>query len=130
MAVSALILLAVSVATYFGYYAVAVPARPWVYYPMSGLLFAVAGYVAREKFSSDYRNTDPALKLRRSVLLGGVAAGALMMGEGAQQFVGGLIDVQTGGVDVLRHALGSDAYSALMSLVCAGLLMVIWPSRR
>ena len=129
MSYSAVALLVVSVATYFGYYVFAVSVRPWIYYPMSGLVFVVAGHVARAKFAADYQATDPALIWRRAGLLGGVAAGSLMIGEGLQQAGCGMVDAATHGVDVCRKVLGSDLHSALASAAVAGLVVWKWPSR-
>ena len=129
MPYSAAALLVVSVATYFGYYVFAVSFRPWVYYAMSGLVFVVAGHVARAKFAADYQATDPAQSWRRAILLGGVAAGALMIGEGLQQAGCGAIDAATHGVDVCRKVLGSDLHSALASACLALLVVWKWPSR-
>jgi hypothetical protein len=125
MAWSALILLAVSLATYFGYYGFAVSARPWVYYPMLGLLAAAAGHPLRGFYAAAFsRETLPA---RRRLMLCGVAAGSLMISEGLQQFVCGLADASTGGVDVCRAWLGSDVMSALVSILAAAVVVWKWP---
>lgn len=129
MPYSAVALLVVSVATYFGYYVFAVSVRPWVYYAMTGLVFVVAGHVVRAKFAADYKATAPTMIWRRAFLLCGVAGGALMIGEGLQQAGCGAVDAATHGIDVCRNVLGSDLHSALASAAVAGLVVWKWPSR-
>lgn len=111
-------LLAACLAAYFGYYVFADPAiRGWVYYVAIGALTAVAGYGWRVRAAS----------------WAGVAASALMMSEGAQQALCGLATIgaaELNGKDLCRRALGGDLYAAAASLVCAGLLVVLWPILR
>ena len=125
MAWSALILLVVAVATYFGYYGFAVSARPWVYYPMLGLLAVAAGHPLRGFFAEAFGQAQGVWQ--RRAMLAGVAAGSLMISEGLQQFACGLIDASTGGIDTCRHALGGDAVAVLASLVGATVVMWKWP---
>jgi hypothetical protein len=125
MASSALFLLLVSLATYFGYYGFTISVRPWVYYPMLGLLAVAAGHPLRGMFALAFEAERR--PWHRRGLLCGVAAGSLMISEGLQQFACGLIDAKTGGVDVCRSALGSDAMSALASILAAGLVVWKWP---
>lgn len=107
-------LLAACLAAYFGYYWFSDPLlRGWVYYVGTGLLAAVAGYGWREHAKTWY----------------GVAAASLMMSEGSQQTVCGLVTIgmDLTGRDLCKRALGEDFYTALVSLVCAGLLVLVWP---
>ena len=115
-----ILLAVVAVATYFGYYYFPVPVRPWVFYPASGLLSAASGWVAHILCAERYASTHQA------GWLAGVAAAALMMSEGLQQAVCGLIDARTGGVDVCRAAMGGDAYTILASMAGAALVMTPW----
>lgn len=108
-------LLVASVAAYFGYYVFADSLmRGWVYYVMTGGLAVVAGYGLRQTA----RNWI------------GVAGATLMMSEGAQQAACGLatIGLDLNGRDVCKRALGDDLYTAVASLLCAALLVLLWPS--
>lgn len=108
------ILLSACLAAYFGYYVFADSlVRGWVYYVATGALAAVAGYGWR----------------MRAVSWAGVTASSLMMSEGAQQALCGMATMGAGmnGKDLCRRALGDDLYAALASLVCAGLIVLLWP---
>ena len=109
------ILLAASLAAYFGYYVFADSMlRGWVYYVMTGGLAVVAGYGLRQS-----ARTWP-----------GLAGATLMVSEGAQQAVCGLatIGADLNGQDLCKRALGDDLYTAVASLVCAALLVLLWPN--
>lgn len=111
------ILLVASLAAYFGYYAFADSImRGWVYYVMTGGLAVVAGYGLR-------------ISARSWAWLAG---GTLMVSEGAQQALCGLatIGVDLTGRDLCKRALGDDLYTIAASVVCAALLMLLWPSPR
>lgn len=111
------LLLFTSVAAYFGYYVVPdALMRGWVYYVMTGALAVVAGYGLRLSAQRWY----------------GLAGGTLMVSEGAQQAACGLmtIGVDLNGRDLCKRALGDDLYTALVSILCAALLVLLWPSPR
>ena len=112
------ILLAVALSAYFGYYAVpAGDARNWAYYIATGALMAAVGAVVRI----------------RSAGLAGMAAGCLMLAEGAQQSICGLatMGIDPAGRDVCRAWLGEDIYRAAGSLALSGLLLVmLWRRNR
>lgn len=113
-----LIFLGATIAAYFGYYVFADSPimRGWVYYVMTGGLAVVAGYGLR----------------RDRKTWAGVAGATLMVSEGAQQAACGLatMGVDLTGRDLCKRALGEDLYTIVASLVCAALLMLIWPSPR
>jgi hypothetical protein len=109
------ILLAASLAAYFGYYVFAGSLmRGWVYYVMTGMLAVVAGCGLRKSAQS----------------WPGLAGATLMVSEGAQQAVCGLatIGVDLNGQDLCKRALGDDLYTAVASLVCASALVLLWPN--
>jgi hypothetical protein len=109
------ILLSASLTAYFGYYVFAGSlVRGWVYYVMTGALAAVAGCGLRKSARSWH----------------GVAGATLMVSEGAQQAVCGLatIGADLTGQDLCKRALGEDLYTAVASLLCAALLVLLWPT--
>lgn len=111
------ILLSASLAAYFGYYVFADSLlRGWVYYVMTGGLAVVAGCGLRKASTS----------------WPGLAGATLMVSEGAQQAACGLatIGVDLDGRDLCKRALGEDLYTLTASLLCAALLMLLWPSPR
>jgi hypothetical protein len=118
------------VSTSFAYYAFPVPLRPWVHYAMSGLLFAVAGWVAHLHCSAAYLATPITRPMRRGGWLAGVAGASLMVWDGLQQAFCGAVDASTGGVDVCRAWLGSDLYSMLVSAAGAALAVTTWQIRQ
>lgn len=110
------ILLSVALAAYFGYYVFAGSLlRGWVYYVMAGALAVVAGCGLRKSSRS----------------WPGLAGSTLMVSEGAQQAACGLatIGVDLTGQDLCKRALGDDLYTLIASLVCAAMLMLLWPNQ-
>ena len=109
------LLLVASLAAYFGYYVFADSmVRGWVYYVMTGGLAVVAGCGLR----------------RSSASWPGLAGATLMVSEGAQQAACGLatMGADLTGRDLCKRALGDDLYTLAASLVCAALMMLLWPS--
>ena len=97
---------------------------------MSGLLFAVAGWVAHRHCSAGYLATPRTAPWRRGGWLAGVAGASLMVWDGLQQAVCGAVDASTGGVDTCRAWLGSDLYSMLVSAAGAALAVAVWQIRQ